>query len=765
MNSSTITLKCKLTGSDDLRRRTIPAPQGIADLRAAVSELFQVDLPFDLLWRDEDEDLVTIDSDADVLEAVRSSSQTSKAILRLEVRVHDSVVPPPSNSTSAAEAPPAEAPPAGGCDLRGFAQAIPGLAQALGPQLKGLIPQFEQHAEHFAQELEKNMPAFEARANEMARQFQDEFEKHAPAFEKHAEAMAKQFEKHAREFHEQMPEEFKHKAHGLCKFLKKAKKNKKKLHMKFVADCSLPDGTEVMPGETISKTWQVVNSGKEQWPVNTRLQHVGSDLFEGTEASEVPCLQPGEEAELSLQNMVTPREPGRYMSHWRLATSEGNKFGDRLWFDLTVLSQDGSEEVPPVVHLGIICDMTGQSPIVGCRYKKFMQDYDLCQEAFDALSDLEKEEFVLIDTPEDAARVAEQEAAEVARLQLAEEEACLAEEEARLAEEIAEEHPGIWCDMCSMSPLRGPRYTKQLRNDTYDACQGCYESFDEAQKAELTLFTKPVVEEPVVEEPVVEEPAVEEPVVLDCTDLSASCMADIEAAFQAETACLEEEARIATEEAAKQEQERIAAEEQARLAAEEEARLAAEEEAARVAAEEAARVAAEAEAARVAEAEAEEARLAAEAEAEEARLAEAAHLAAEALAEEARLAAEAEAAAKTKAEEMPVEWRQVTDALVNMGFSSSMAEDVTKNAEGDFDTALEAALSYVPPPPPPPPAAAIVATPREDWEDSWDYLLEELTEMGFEDTATNKKFVAANKGDLKSTVTALVSAERAGRQC
>jgi hypothetical protein len=50
------------------------------------------------------------------------------------------------------------------------------------------------------------------------------------------------------------------------------------------------------------------------------------------------------------------------------------------------------------------------------------------------------------------------------------------------------------------------------------------------------------------------------------------------------------------------------------------------------------------------------------------------------------------------------------------------------------------------------------------WEDSWDNLVDELVEMGFEDVNTNKQKVAEHNGDLKSTVTALITEERAKRQ-
>jgi len=842
MDSTTITLKCKLSGTDDLRRRTVTVSDGfgISHLRDTVTELFQLDVgaTYTILWRDEDEDLVTVDSDPDVHEAMRCAAETSgsRPTLRLEVRIDSPTTTntndtAPSNTTAPAPCP------------------VPDFVRQLTEQLPG---QLKTNIDHLARE----------------------FEKHAPALEKHAQEMAKQFEKHAKDFHEKMPPEFKHKAHGLCKFLKKAKKNKK-LHMKFVADTSLPDGTEVHPGDMINKSWQVVNSGQEVWPENSRLQHVGSDIFEGTVASGVPCLQPGEETELSLNNMVTPSEPGRYMSYWRLSTAEGNKFGDRLWYDVTVKHPDGSDIEPEaVIHLNVCCDVTGMHPIVGNRYKKFGFDYDLCQEAFDNLSEEEKCAFRLIATPEDAAEVHGEEA-NVALTRWADEAFQLRGEqsdydrvmesddhqaefdairdeiedaiaqEARLAHEAATQgqpipeypyapvpkevaygflaalkreyvenidsavgeyfehatcglsadeldehlegafeqrvrdaedammeiqrigaewigagdaavavHEGIWCDVTGMHPILGNRYCKQLPDDTYDLCQEAFDNLSEEDKCGFQLIatpedaaevlralrekkpTEPAAEEEpaepageeeyegAVEEEPAAEPAAEE-AVFDTTDLTESCMADIEETFKQLSEAEHQEAEA----------------EAARLIAQAEA--AAEAEAAAKAAEEAAAAKA----------------------AEEAAAAKAAEEAAAAkAAEEAAAAAKAAEKEAVTQDTVPLEWQGVSSALVNMGFSSSLADDVTMGAQGNFDQALEAALSYVPPPPPPPPAAALVKSTQQDaWEDEWDCLVDELVEMGFEDVDANKKKVAEHKGDLKSTVTALISEERSKR--
>ena len=68
---------------------------------------------------------------------------------------------------------------------------------------------------------------------------------------------------------------------------------------------------------------------------------------------------------------------------------------------------------------------------------------------------------------------------------------------------------------------------------------------------------------------------------------------------------------------------------------------------------------------------------------------------------------------------------------------------------------------------PVPPAAAVVntkSTADDAWKVSWDHIVKELVDMGFENVNTNKQKVVEHNGDLKSTVTALTTEERAKRQ-
>merc|ERR1711974_444735 len=116
--------------------------------------------------------------------------------------------------------------------------------------------------------------------------------------------------------------------------------------------------------------------------------------------------------------------------------------------------------------------------------------------------------------------------------------------------------------------------------------------------------------------------------------------------------------------------------------------------------------------------------------------------------------------------EIPVEWQGGVQSLKDMGFSSFVATNAMTKANGDVDAALEEALSYEPPAPP---ADALVTIEPEpevaevNWEDSWDQIMDELIEMGFECVESNKQAIATNNGDLKNIVTALVAEERKKR--
>jgi hypothetical protein len=92
------------------------------------------------------------------------------------------------------------------------------------------------------------------------------------------------------------------------------------------------DNFTVKVGESITKTWELVNSGKQAWPPGTQLRLSGGTIALASDSDheqpsiELPCLQPGEKLNLSTL-ILLKNEPGTYHGSFGVYTSEGVCFG------------------------------------------------------------------------------------------------------------------------------------------------------------------------------------------------------------------------------------------------------------------------------------------------------------------------------------------------------------------------------------------------------------------------------------------------------
>jgi len=108
---------------------------------------------------------------------------------------------------------------------------------------------------------------------------------------------------------------------------------------RFVSDVSVEDGTNVNPEQPFVKIWKIRNEGTCAWPEATRLIFVGGDKLSNLEAITVPAIEPNSEVDIAV-DMVAPGKPGRYVSYWRLSTPDGTRFGQRVWVDVIVASEN-----------------------------------------------------------------------------------------------------------------------------------------------------------------------------------------------------------------------------------------------------------------------------------------------------------------------------------------------------------------------------------------------------------------------------------------
>ena len=96
----------------------------------------------------------------------------------------------------------------------------------------------------------------------------------------------------------------------------------------FVADITIPDGSQIAPGTPFVKTWRLRNSGTCTWDGRYGLVFAGGNTL-GAAANSFPLaatVAPGELIDVSV-NLVAPTSPAAYQSDWKLRNPQGQPFG------------------------------------------------------------------------------------------------------------------------------------------------------------------------------------------------------------------------------------------------------------------------------------------------------------------------------------------------------------------------------------------------------------------------------------------------------
>ncbi|KAI5068090.1 hypothetical protein GOP47_0016435 [Adiantum capillus-veneris] len=95
-------------------------------------------------------------------------------------------------------------------------------------------------------------------------------------------------------------------------------------------------------GKSSQNLWRLRNSGILPWPSATQLVYAGGDVLGSQKdyALEIPKsgLLLGAEIDVSV-DLVTPDWPGRFVSYWRLMAPTGQKFGQKIWVIIQVISK------------------------------------------------------------------------------------------------------------------------------------------------------------------------------------------------------------------------------------------------------------------------------------------------------------------------------------------------------------------------------------------------------------------------------------------
>ena len=146
--------------------------------------------------------------------------------------------------------------------------------------------------------------------------------------------------------------------------------------VRFVDDVTIPDDTQVLPGQTFRKTWRIQNAGSCVWSAGYQLVYVSGDQLGPVYAVNLPqVVAPGETVDISV-DLTAPNRYGSYQSNWKLRSPSGNIFGtnnsenDAIWVKIVVATNSNIGTVAPdVTPVNSNCSLLSVVPAYRATFK------------------------------------------------------------------------------------------------------------------------------------------------------------------------------------------------------------------------------------------------------------------------------------------------------------------------------------------------------------------------------------------------------------
>jgi next to BRCA1 gene 1 protein len=100
-------------------------------------------------------------------------------------------------------------------------------------------------------------------------------------------------------------------------------------------DVTIPDGTQMVPGQTFVKTWKIKNDGACAWGSGYGLTYAYGEKMSGKPQALVTVVQIGEVVDVSVE-LKAPDKVGEYTSAWQMTNPKGIPFGKALFVKIIV---------------------------------------------------------------------------------------------------------------------------------------------------------------------------------------------------------------------------------------------------------------------------------------------------------------------------------------------------------------------------------------------------------------------------------------------
>ena len=90
----------------------------------------------------------------------------------------------------------------------------------------------------------------------------------------------------------------------------------------FIADVTVPDGTNVLPGLTFAKTWRLKNVGTCTWTTSYTLVFASGDALGGSPVNLPSTVVPGQTVDVTV-SLTAPTTAGHYIGFWQFKNASG----------------------------------------------------------------------------------------------------------------------------------------------------------------------------------------------------------------------------------------------------------------------------------------------------------------------------------------------------------------------------------------------------------------------------------------------------------
>lgn len=106
----------------------------------------------------------------------------------------------------------------------------------------------------------------------------------------------------------------------------------------YVADVTIPDGTDLQPGSKFTKTWRIKNSGASTWSTSYAFVYISGDKLGAPDRVNLPnTVRPGETVDISV-DMTAPAQNGTYRGYWKLLNPNGKFVDNAVYVEIDVVS-------------------------------------------------------------------------------------------------------------------------------------------------------------------------------------------------------------------------------------------------------------------------------------------------------------------------------------------------------------------------------------------------------------------------------------------